>query len=156
MQPDDKVTSRDRERLLPLLKESQREYGYLPREAMDEMAHSLGIPIGEVFGVATFYSFLPTVHKGSQIIRICKSVPCYLQEAEMIIECVEKELRIGPGETTPDRKFSFELTNCIGACDRSPAMMINDEVYGSLTPRKISEILKSLDKKDEREGATDA
>lgn len=156
MQPGDQVTSRDHERLLPLLKESQRKHGYISRETMNELARLHGIPIGVVFGVATFYSFLSTKPKGTHIIRICKSVPCYLHDAEMIIECVEKELGIGPGETTPDGRFSFELTNCIGACDQSPAMMINDEVFGTLTPAKIASILKSFDTEEGREEETDA
>jgi NADH:ubiquinone oxidoreductase subunit E len=63
----------------------------------------------------------------------------------MIIESIQKELGITPGETTPDGRFSFELTNCIGACDQAPAMLVDDEVHGHLTPEKISEILRSYD-----------
>jgi NADH:ubiquinone oxidoreductase subunit E len=80
---------------------------------------------------------------GKNVIRICKSLPCYLKNAEMIIGSVQKVLGISPSETTPDGRFSFELTNCIGACDRAPAMLVNDEVHGHLTPDKIAEILRS-------------
>jgi NADH:ubiquinone oxidoreductase subunit E len=78
---------------------------------------------------------------GRNIIRVCKSLPCYLKNATHVIDCVTKELGIEPGETTIDGRFSFQLTNCIGACDRAPAMMINHDVHGNLTPKKISEIL---------------
>lgn len=147
--------ARDRGRLLPLLKEMERKEGYLSRESIDEIATSLSLPLGEVFGTATFYSFFPIEPTGKHVIRICKSVPCHLKDAEMIIETVGKELGISPGETTTDKRFSFELTNCIGACDQSPAMMINDEVYGSLTADRIDAILKSFDNEGGREAATD-
>jgi NADH-quinone oxidoreductase subunit E len=96
-----------------------------------------------VYGVTTFYSFLSVEPLGRNVIRICKSIPCYLKNAEMIVESAEKVLGIKPGQTTEDGRFSFELTNCIGACEQAPAMLINDEVHGHLTPRKIAEILRS-------------
>jgi NADH:ubiquinone oxidoreductase subunit E len=98
--------------------------------------------LSDVYGVSTFYSFLSTRPLGKNVIRVCKSVPCYLKGSQMIIESIEKQIRIKPGEVTPDGKFSFELANCIGACDRAPAMLVNHDVHGSLTPRKISKILK--------------
>jgi len=129
--------------LLVLLEEAQNRLGYLPKELMAELAKSLDISISDVYGVATFYSFLSTKPRGRNVIRICKSLPCYLKNSQTIIESVEKEIGIKPGETTADGKFSFELTNCIGACDKAPAMMLNSDVYGDLTPGKISQILKS-------------
>ena len=131
------------EDLLVLLEEAQGKSGYLSQEFMAELAESLDISSSDVYGLATFYSFLSTKPQGRNIIRVCKSVPCYLKNSLMIIKKVENELGIKPGETTPDGKFSLQLTNCIGACDKAPAMMINDEVYGHLTPKKIAGILKS-------------
>jgi NADH-quinone oxidoreductase subunit E len=98
--------------------------------------------VNEVYGVASFYSFLSTKPLGRNVIRVCKSLPCYLKNSEMIIGAVAKELGIAPGETTVDRRFSFELTNCIGQCDKAPAMLIDGDVYGDLTPEKIAGILK--------------
>ena len=134
---------KDRENLLVLLKRAQSKFGCVPEEFISEVAQSLNISISEVYGVATFYSFLSTKLLGRNVIRICKSLPCYLKNSQMIIESVEDEVGIKPGEATPDGKFSFELTNCIGACDEAPAMLINNDVHGNLTPKKISEILKS-------------
>ena len=131
------------ENLLVLLKKAQRQYKYVPEECIAELAQSLNIPVSEVYGVATFYSFLSTRPLGRNIIRICQSLPCYLENSGMIIKSIVEELGIKPGETTPDGRFSFELTNCIGACDKAPAMLINDDVHGELTPGKISAILKS-------------
>jgi len=125
------------------LKEAQSKFGYVPEEFMVELAESLDIPINEVYGVASFYSFLSIKPLGRNVIRICQSLPCYLKHCQSIIESVEKELGIKPGETTPDGRFSFQLINCIGLCDRAPAMMINNDAHVDLTPEKISQILKS-------------
>jgi len=129
--------------LLVLLKKAQHKFGYISRELVVELAKSLDISIGDVYGVATFYSFLSTKPQGRHIITICKSLPCFLRNCETIIKSVEAEIGIKPGETTPDGKFSFQLTNCIGVCDKAPAMMINNDVYVDLTQRKISRILKA-------------
>ena len=153
MPPDDK---RDLQRLLPSLNEVRRKEGFLSSEAMGDLASSLSVPLGDIFGTATFYSFFPTEPAGKHVIRICKSVPCHLQDADMIIDAVQKELGIIPGETSADNLFSFEVTNCIGACDQSPAMMVDDDVYGSLTPAMIETILKSFETKGGKDGASDA
>ena len=137
------MSGRERENLLMLLKYAQREHPHLSRESVIDVARSLHIPISEVYGVATFYSFLSTRPQGRNVIRICKSVPCYLKDAQMIIESVANEIGIIPGETTADLSFSFELTNCIGACDQAPAMLVNDDLHGHLTPNRISQILNS-------------
>jgi len=131
------------EDLLILLEEAQNKLGYLSEELMAELAKSLDMSISDVYGVATFYSFLSTKPQGRNVIRICKCLPCLLKNAQTIIESVEREIGIKPGETAPDGKFSFELTNCIGACDEAPAMMLNNEVHVNLTPGKISQILKA-------------
>ena len=132
-----------RPEVLVRIAEAQRNSGYVSKRFMVETAQVLGLPLSEVYGVTTFYSFLSTRPLGKNVIRICKSIPCYLKNAEMIIGSVQKVLGISPDETTPDGRFSFELTNCIGACDRAPAMLVNDEVHGHLTPDKIAEILRS-------------
>ena len=116
---------------------------FIPRRLGPFAAQSLELPIGELYGVATFYSFLSITPLARNIIRICKSIPCYLKNSLMIIEAVEGELGIRPGESTSDGRYSFELTNCIGACDKAPAMLINSDVHGNLTPKKIAQILKS-------------
>ena len=137
--------NRDHQNVLALLEAARSEYGYVPEKAIVEVAKSLDISKSDVYGVATFYSFLSTRPLGRNVIRVCKSLPCHLNNAPMIIETIGKELGIEPGETTPDNKFSFELTNCIGACDKAPAILVNSDVHGDLTPEKISQVLKSYD-----------
>ena len=110
---------------------------------MTDIARSLGLPLSEVYGVATFYAFLSVKPQGRHMIRVCKSLPCHMKNGLMVVESLEREIGIRPGETAPRGRFSLELTSCIGACDQAPAMQVNDDVHGHLTPYKISEILKS-------------
>ncbi len=139
------VRDKGRENLLELLKEAQGKFGYLPENIIVELAESLDIPTSEVYGVATFYSFLATRPQGRNVIRVCQSLPCFLKNSRMIIESVKEELGIGPGGITPDERFSLQLTNCIGACDQAPAMMINYDIHGDLTPKKIARILQAYE-----------
>ena len=138
-----KIQETGRADLLERLKQAQHRYGYLPEKTIGRIAKALDIPVGEVYGVATFYSFLATKPQGKYVIRVCKSLPCFLKNSRMIIESIEGEMGIKPGETTPDGRFSFQLTNCIGACDKAPAMMINSDVHTDLTPGKIAQILQA-------------
>lgn len=131
--------------LLALLKEAQGKFGYLPENIIVELAESLDIPTGEVYGVATFYSFLATRPQGRNVIRVCQSLPCFLKNSRMIIKSIEEELGIGPGDTTPDGKFSLQLINCIGQCDEAPAMMINNDVHGGLNQEKVARILQAYE-----------
>jgi len=134
--------ARECKNLLPLLKKAQDTSRYVSPKYMAKAADSLDLSISEVYGVSTFYSFLSTKPLGKNVIRVCKSVPCYLQGSQMILQSIEDEIGIKPGEVTRDKKFSLELTNCIGACDQAPAMLVNEKVHGNLNPKRISRILK--------------
>ncbi|MEW6664215.1 MAG: NADH-quinone oxidoreductase subunit NuoE [Thermodesulfobacteriota bacterium] len=128
--------------LLPILRDRQQASGYLSDDFLMETAKSLQMPLSEVYGVASFYAFLSRKPQGRNFIRVCGSIPCYLKGSQRIIETIRKEIGIGPGETSPDKRFSLELTNCIGACDAAPAALVNDDVHGGLTPEKIAGVLK--------------
>lgn len=130
--------------LIDVLHEIQDVYGYLPRETMEKVAEGLGIPASKVFGVASFYSLFNTTPKGKYIIRICESAPCHVKGAQTVIETIQETLGIKPGETTADKRFTFEFTSCLGVCGVAPAVSIGDQVYGNLTPERIREILKQL------------
>jgi NADH-quinone oxidoreductase subunit E len=127
--------------LISILKEVQDQRVDLSKDVMMEIARNTGVSFSEVYEIATFYSFISTEPMGKNIIRICKSIPCFLKSSDVIVSTIEKELGIKPGEITSDKKFSFHLTNCIGACDMAPAMMINKKRYGYLTPEKVAQIL---------------
>jgi len=128
--------------LLSMIKKAQDKSRYVSPKFMADTADSINLSISEVYGVSTFYSFISTRPLGKNVIRICKSVPCFLQGSETILKSIEGAIGIKPGETTRDKKFSLELTNCIGACDQAPAMLVNSDVHGHLTPDKIARILK--------------
>ena len=125
-----------------MLKEAQGRSSYLSQDFMAETAKSLNISLSDLYGVATFYSFLSPKPLGRNVIRVCKSVPCYLKGSPSVIEGIKDKIGIQPGEVTDDGRFSLELVNCIGACDRAPAMLVNQEVHGNLTSKKISKILR--------------
>jgi NADH-quinone oxidoreductase subunit E len=127
--------------LISILKEVQDQRVDLSKDVMMEIARNTGVSFSEVYEIATFYSFISTEPMGKNIIRICKSIPCFLKSSDIIVSTIEKELGIKPGEITSDKKFSFHLTNCIWACDMAPAMMINKKRYGNLTPEKVAQIL---------------
>jgi NADH-quinone oxidoreductase subunit E len=135
--------SDSRAKLLPLLKQELNKNGFLSKEAMYGVAEQTGLPLNEVYGVSTFYSYLPLSKTGKNVIRICKCLPCELKGARAVIDSMQKELGIAPGEVTTDGKFSFDLVSCIGACDQAPAIMINDQLYGNLTPDRVAKILRS-------------
>jgi len=141
---------RQRGNLLPALKKAQENFHCVSQGFMTDTAQSMNLSLSDVYGVATFYSFLSTRPTGENVIRVCKSLPCYLKHSETILQSIEETLGLRPGERTPDGLFSLELANCIGACDRAPAMLVNDEVHGNLTPKKISRILKSYQPGGER------
>jgi len=140
---DNKLPVRGREDLLALLLEEQEKATHIDEQFIEQTAHSMGLSIGEVYGLATFYHFLSTRPLGRNVIRVCKSIPCYLKSSQLVVETVQAELGIAPGETTLDGRFSLQLTNCIGACDQAPAMLLNHDLHGNLTPDKIAQILEA-------------
>lgn len=131
----------DKGALISVLQEVQQEEGYLSSDTIREVALGLGIPLGKVFGVATFYSQFRLSPIGKNIIRVCMGTACHVGGGKRILETIENELKIKDGETTPDGRFTLESVACIGACGLAPVMMVNDETYGRLTPDTIHDIL---------------
>ncbi|MBQ5564220.1 MAG: NADH-quinone oxidoreductase subunit NuoE [Clostridia bacterium] len=127
--------------LLPVLHEAQEIYGYLPIEVQQMVADGLGISLSEVYGVATFYSRFSLTPKGKHKISVCLGTACYVKGADKVLAEVEKKLGIKSGECTPDGLFSIDSCRCVGACGLAPVMMIDEEVYGKLTPGSVAKIL---------------
>lgn len=126
---------------MPVLQAAQEIFGYLPEEVQIMIAEGLDIPLSEVYGVVSFYTQFSLNPKGRYQISICLGTACYVKGAGNILEAVQKKLGIAPGGITPDGKFSLDACRCIGACGLAPVMMINDDVYGRLTPDQVSGIL---------------
>ena len=131
-----------RESLMPILQAFVLKHNYLTDEAMVEVARELDISAAEVYGTASFYTFLDTQVKGKYVIRVCKTITCSMKGKGDIIHTLEDMLKIKVGETTPDKQFSLIETNCIGWCHKAPAILINDLPYTELTPEKVTEIIK--------------
>jgi NADH-quinone oxidoreductase subunit E len=133
---------RVRESLMPILQEIVQKYNYLTDEAMVEVARELDISAADVYGTASFYTFLDTQVKGKYVIRVCKTITCSMKGKSDIVQVLEEMLKIKAGETTTDKQFSLIETNCIGWCHKAPAILINEMPYTELTPEKVSEIIK--------------
>ncbi|MFA8450890.1 MAG: NAD(P)H-dependent oxidoreductase subunit E [Bacteroidales bacterium] len=131
-----------RESLLPILQEIVSQNNYLSDEAMIEVAKELDLSAAEVFGTASFYSFLDTKERGKYVIRICKTISCSMKGKKEILSTIEETLKVKLGGTTADKKFSLLETNCIGWCHKAPAILINDVPYTELTPEKTIKILE--------------
>ena len=131
----------DKSRLMHVMQEAQGIYGYLPREVQVMIAEGMDIPLEKVYGVATFYAQFTLSPKGEYDISVCLGTACYVKGAQPIIDKISEVLGIGPGECTPDGKFSLEECRCIGACGLAPVFTINGEVYGKITADDIPGIL---------------
>ncbi len=132
----------DRDSLLPVLQEIVSHKNYLSEQDMVDVARELNISAADVFGTATFYSFLDTQPRGRYVIRVCKTISCTMKGKNSVLSTIEEILKIKLGETTADRKFSLLETNCIGWCHKAPAILINDQPYTELTPQKVTEVLR--------------
>ncbi len=127
--------------LIPVLHEVQNKVGYLPMDVQKYVAAKLKVPFSKVYGVVTFYSFFSTTPKGKHTIGVCLGTACYVKGVEGIVEKIKEELEIETGGTSNDGRFTMTITRCLGACSMAPVMMIDEKVYGQLTPEKIPDIL---------------
>ena len=127
--------------LINVLHKTQEHFGYLPEEVQQVVADCLGIPVGKVYGVVSFYSFFTMKPKGKYAISVCLGTACYVKGAEKILDARKSALKISEGEVTPDGKFSIDVLRCVGACGLAPVMTINGKTYGRLVPEKIKGIL---------------
>ncbi len=126
--------------LILVLHKAQTLFGYLPREVQRRIAEGLAIPLSEVSGVVTFYSFFTMVPKGRHNIKVCLGTSCYVRGGQKLLGELEKKLGISVGGTTEDRRFSLEVVRCIGACGLSPAMTVGEDVFGRVKNTKLGEI----------------
>lgn len=139
------------ENILLILHELQnsKPNQFLSKEDFEGVARYLGLPVSKVYETATFYGLFSTKPRGRYIIRVCTSTPCHVEGAQNIIETLEEFLNIKVGETTQDGLFTLEEVSCLGICGVAPAMMINEEAFGNLTPEKVVEIISSFKERGE-------
>jgi len=133
-----------RSSLLEILQSIEKKHNHISDFAQQEVARVLNIHPVEVYSVISFYSFLHSKPRGRNIVRLCRTISCNLKGQKNIETAVKKELGINFGETTKDRRITLEYTNCLGLCDQSPAMLVNERVYGKLDPETAVKILKGV------------
>ncbi len=132
---------RGRDALIPVLHRAQELFGYLPVEVQEHVARALDLPVGEVYGVVSFYHYFTMQPRGRHSINVCLGTACYVRGAKKVVDALCDHLGIAMGETTPDRRFSLTSQRCFGACGLAPVIMVNDDVHGRVSSKKINEIL---------------
>lgn len=128
--------------LIAVLEEIQAQYRYLPREAMILVSEKTGVPLSQVYSVATFYHAFSLVPRGKHTICVCTGTACHVRGAVQVLNRLETSLGIGPGGTTHDREFTLETVNCLGCCALGPVVVLDDEYEGQMTTKKVDKLLK--------------
>ena len=138
-----------KDNLIQMLNEVQEHYGYIPMHTQKALSEFLNVPMAEIYGVVTFYSRFTLKPRGKYNIAVCLGTACYVKGSQKIMDRLKERLKIEPGETTPDGKFSIEETRCVGACGLAPVFTVNGEVYGKATVQKMDQVLDELSSKEE-------
>ncbi|MGA2090148.1 MAG: NADH-quinone oxidoreductase subunit NuoE [Endomicrobiales bacterium] len=127
--------------LIAILHKAQNLYGYLDKDVMNEIAHIMNLPTAHIWGVATFYHYFNLKPKGKHTIAICLGTACYVKGASDLLDTLTEELKITIGETTHDQLFTLQEARCLGACGLAPVIMIDEKIYGEMTPKKVVDLL---------------
>ena len=130
-----------RDELIPILTEVNRAVGYLPSAALEEISRLMQVPRSQLFSVATFYRMLSTEKLGRHVIQFCESAPCHVVGGRQVWQALQDTLDLEPGQTTPDGKWSLVTVSCLGVCGVGPVVVVDDDIYGNVTPAQISDIL---------------
>ncbi len=130
--------------VIPLLQGAQELYGFIPRAVFDWISAGTGLPLSDMFGVATFYAQFRLKPVGKHIVKVCHGTACHVQNAKEITEAIEEALKVKDGETTEDRLFTLESVACLGCCSLAPVMMIGDQTYGKLTGNEAIKVIKNI------------
>jgi NADH-quinone oxidoreductase E subunit len=129
------------EELIPILMKVNQELGYVPAEALEHISERVHIPLSRVYSVASFYHMISTKPTGRHVIKFCESAPCHVAGGKEVWDALLKELKIKPGETSEDGKWTLKTTSCLGVCAVGPVMLVDEDIYGNITPDQIPEIL---------------
>jgi NADH-quinone oxidoreductase subunit E len=132
--------------LIPLLQRAQETDGYITRERIAEIHKACGIPVAQIYGVATFYAQFRLHPVGKNLIRVCHGTACHVSGANDITKAIEDTLGVCNGETTPDRMFTIETVSCLGCCSLAPVIMVNHTTHGNLTEKEVKKVLKQYQK----------
>jgi len=137
--------------LIPILQEIQAAYGYLPEEALKMVSRRVKVPLSRIYGVITFYAQFYLTPRGKHLIKACQGTACHVRGASQVLDNLSRELKVNPGGTTEDLSFSLETVACVGTCFLAPVIMINEDYYGKLTPKKAMDAVKKYFEKAAKE-----
>jgi NADH-quinone oxidoreductase subunit E len=129
--------------LIAILQDIQREARYLPPEVMRHLADRLNVPLTRIYGIATFYKAFSLHPKGRHVCSVCTGTACHVRGAPRLLDKLERDLKVKSGETTPDRRFTVQTVNCVGACALGPVVVIDDDYHGKLTAAKLDKVVKA-------------
>ena len=135
---------REKAELVRILRATEEQFGYLPREAMLEVANFLEIPAATVYGVATFYNRFRFTPLGRHPIKVCLGTACHMAGGPLVLEALERELDIKVGDITPDGEFSLDRVACVGCCVLAPVVVIGDDIHPKMSSFKIEEVLADV------------
>ena len=134
--------------LMMILSDIQREYGYIPTEVQELVSMLTGIPVSEIYGVVTFYSFFSLTPKGKYVVGVCLGTACYVKGSQLVLDKFSELLKIKPGETTEDGLFTLDVLRCVGACAIAPAVSINGKVYPMVQVKQVEDIINEYKSKE--------
>jgi NADH-quinone oxidoreductase subunit E len=147
--------SRERSNLIPILQKVQAKLGYLPREAMQEIAEYLDVPAVDVFGVVTFYNQFRLNPPGKHSVRVCLGTACHMKGGYITLDAWKRRLGIGPKQTTDDREFDLDTVACVGCCTMAPVTVVDGKPEGKVEPTRVDGILLSFGRGPEAEGKSE-
>lgn len=131
----------DKENLIMILQAIQKTYNYLPKFALSYLSVKIGVPLSQIYGVATFYSTFSLEPRGRNIVSICLGTACHVRGGDRIHETLVDQLKVHDGQTTADNRFTLESVRCIGCCSLGPVIKVNEDMHGRLKPDEIQSIL---------------
>lgn len=134
----------DKSFLIPILQDVQKQFNYLPREALDALAANLGVARSLVYHIATFYKAFSLTPKGRYRLSLCMGTACHVRGAQLLGDHIERTMGLVAGETSKDLEYSYETVNCLGACALGPILVVNDEYHGQMTIAKANSVLASI------------
>jgi len=138
-----KKYQQDKAMLVSILQDVQAEYRYLPQEALEEVSHGLDVPMSQVYSVATFFKAFSLEPRGRHLVNVCVGTACHVRGAVRVLDKLERDLNLQPGETSSDLKYSLETVNCVGACALGPIVIIDEEYHGGMDTDKVESVLKN-------------
>lgn len=130
--------------LIHALQQTQEELGYLPEDALKRLSKTLGIPLAEIYSVASFYKMFHFKPRGRKVVKVCLGTACYVRGSKKVLAELENTFNIKSGDTTEDLAMTLETVGCVGCCGLAPVATINDEVIGEVGPKKINDIIESI------------